>query len=116
MMTAVEIQLGPARTTPIGGRMRLDRTSLVVAIAAALGIAGCVPDNQAATPAAANVVKGGSDETGEYMAAANWWKPYKDHTEGCQPGLNGGSGGVQAGGGGGGGGGQRGGAAAQRPK
>ena len=90
--------------------MRLERIALSVAFAAVLGLAGCVPDNQAATPAA-NVRKGGSDETGEYVAAANWWKPRVGaegnlaHTADCQPGLNGGNGGVQAGGGGGGGGG-----------
>ena len=92
--------------------MGVNRTPWALVVAAALaGLTGCVPDNQAATPAVTNTVKGGSDETGEYIAAANWWKPAKDHTPNCAPALNGGSGGVQTGGGGGGGGGR--GAAAQ---
>ena len=43
-----------------------------------MGLTGCGAENQAQT--AGQIVKGGSDETGEYIAAANWWKPAPDHS------------------------------------
>lgn len=75
--------------------MRFARSSLALILAA--GLAGCVAENQAAT--AAPVVKGGSDVTGDYMPAENWWKPAKDHTDpkNCPtPGFGGGGGGGAA--------------------
>ena len=108
--------------------MRRERVSAGLALAAMVGLTACVAENQAAT-ANAPVMKGGSDETGEYIAQANFWNPrlpaegakaaITDHTPGCQPGLNGGNGGANpnaglGGGGGGGGGGGAGGAGGVR--
>lgn len=78
--------------------MGVQRTGLALVLAA--GLAGCVAENQAQP--AGRTEKGGSDETGEYMAAAGWWKPAADHTDRAE---------CPATGGGGGGGG----AAARRP-
>ena len=51
--------------------MGAERVALALVLAA--GLAGCGAENRART--AGQIVKGGSDETGEYIAAANWWKP-----------------------------------------
>ncbi|HIF24234.1 MAG TPA: hypothetical protein EYQ27_20575 [Gemmatimonadetes bacterium] len=57
--------------------MRAERVGLTLVLAA--GLAGCGAENRAQT--AGQMVKGGSDEAGEYIAAANWWKPAPDHTD-----------------------------------
>ena len=57
--------------------MGVARVGLALVLAA--GLAGCGAENQART--VGQIVKGGSDETGEYVAAANWWKPAPDHTD-----------------------------------
>ena len=72
--------------------MRVERVGLALVLAA--GIAGCVGENQAQT-ASGPIVKGGSDEMGQYMHPANFWKPASDHTprEQCPGGQGGGGGG-----------------------
>ena len=57
--------------------MGAERMGLALVLAA--GLAACGAENRAQT--AGQIVKGGSDETGEYIAAANWWKPAPDHTD-----------------------------------
>ena len=70
-----------------------------LALVLTVGLVACGGENPSQT--AGPLVKGGSDETGEYIAAANFWKPAPDHTDrdACP-------GGGFGGGGGGGGGGQ----------
>ena len=51
---------------------------VVFALVLVAGLAGCGAENQSQT--AGQTVKGGSEEAGEYNAAANWWKPAPDHT------------------------------------
>jgi hypothetical protein len=54
--------------------MRIERVGFGLVLAAAL--AGCAAE----APAAGRpVVKGGSDENGEYLAEAGWWKDAPDH-------------------------------------
>ncbi len=57
--------------------MGVERMGLALVLAA--GLAGCGAENQAQT--AGQIVKGGSDETGEYIVAANWWKAAPDHSD-----------------------------------
>ena len=57
--------------------MGVKRVGLALVLAS--GLTGCGAENQAQT--AGQIVKGGSDETGEYIAAANWWKPAPDHSD-----------------------------------
>ena len=77
--------------------MGVERVGLALVLAA--GLAGCGAENQAR--AAGQIVKGGSDETGEYVAAVDWWKPAADHTDqaACPSGRGGGRGGRGGGGG-----------------
>ena len=69
---------------------------LGLALVLAAGLAGCGAENQ--SQAAGDGVKGGSDETGEYIAAVDYWKPAPDHTDpaACPGGGRGGGGGAQA--------------------
>jgi len=71
--------------------MRAERVGLTLVLAA--GLAGCGAENRAQT--AGQIASGGSDATGEYVAAANWWKPAPDHTDpaACPSGRGGGGGG-----------------------
>ena len=68
--------------------MGVKRVGLTLVLAA--GLAGCGAENQVQT--AGQIVKGGSDETGEYIAPVNWWKPAPDHTDpaACPSGRGGG--------------------------
>jgi len=86
--------------------MRAPPPALALILAATVG--GCAPESEAtpeSQPASQGpIVKGGSDETGAYVAAADWWKPAADHTDPAA--CPGGGPGAGGGGGGGGGGGQ----------
>ena len=64
-----------------------------LALVLTVGLVACGGENPSQT--AGPLVKGGSDETGEYIAAANFWKPAPDHTnrDACPGGGFGGGGG-----------------------
>ena len=74
--------------------MGVVRVGLALVLAA--GLAACGAENQSQT--AGQGVKGGSDETGDYVAAVDFWKPAPDHTDpaACPSGGRGGGGGRQA--------------------
>ena len=57
--------------------MGVVRVGLALVLAA--GLAACGAENQSQT--AGQGVKGGSDETGDYVAAVDFWKPAPDHTD-----------------------------------
>ena len=64
--------------------MKVERIGVALVLATLLP--GCVGENQA-EPASGTVRKGGDNRNGEYVAAANWWKPAPDHTDGWSWGL-----------------------------
>ena len=70
--------------------MGVVRVGLALVLAA--GLAACGAENQSQT--AGQGVKGGSDETGDYVAAVDFWKPAPDHTDpaACPSGGRGGGG------------------------
>ena len=74
--------------------MGVVRVGLALVLAA--GLAACGAESQSQT--AGQGVKGGSDETGDYVAAVDFWKPAPDHTDpaACPSGGRGGGGGRQA--------------------
>jgi hypothetical protein len=72
--------------------MGVQRMSLALVLAA--GVAGCVGENP--SQPAGNMVKGGSDETGQYVASVDWWKPAADHTPRADCPAQGSGGGQQA--------------------
>ncbi len=63
-----------------------------LALVLAAGLAACSAESQPQT--AGQGVKGGSDETGDYVAAVEFWKPAPDHTDpaACPSGGRGGGG------------------------
>jgi sugar lactone lactonase YvrE len=64
--------------------MRVEHMGVALVLGAL--IPGCVAENQAES-APGTVRKGGDNRNGEYVAAANWWKPAPDHTDGWSWGL-----------------------------
>ena len=64
--------------------MRVEHIGVALVLGAL--IPGCVAENQAEF-APGTVRKGGDNRNGEYVAAANWWKPAPDHTDGWSWGL-----------------------------
>ena len=64
--------------------MRVEHIGVALVLGAL--IPGCVAENQAES-APGTVRKGGDNRNGEYVAAANWWKPAPDHTDGWSWGL-----------------------------
>jgi len=57
--------------------MEVVRMGLALVLTA--GLAACSAESQSQT--AGQGVKGGSDETGDYVAAVDFWKPAPDHTD-----------------------------------
>ena len=66
--------------------MRAQRLALAFGFAATAVLGGCMAAGEADEVSDGPIVKGGSDENGEYLAEAGWWKPAPDHTsaEACE--------------------------------
>jgi streptogramin lyase len=58
--------------------MRGERVGLPLVVAGLAVLTGCAGEAPAADRP---IVKGGSDENGEYLAESGWWKPAPDHTD-----------------------------------
>ncbi|MBI4520694.1 MAG: hypothetical protein HY701_07635 [Gemmatimonadetes bacterium] len=61
--------------------MSVERRCVAVILAGLAVTTGCLGENQAAA-GDRPIRKGGDNRTGEYTAAADWWKPAPDHTDG----------------------------------
>jgi len=55
------------------------RTSAGLVLLLGIGLTACTGGDAPSRPSE-SMIKGGSEETGEYLPALNWWKPAADHT------------------------------------